>query len=297
MTWKYKHKIGNNQLYTKRCFCCAYGFWSVMLSSSCPCPPSYSFFYLPPLSGWACVDPCQAGAGRFPSIGNGDVTEQRGGDQGIQDLPYPAPGHSPSHPSVWREGSVPGPGADGRLPSVLSFITHAGVPLPQATQPEDMCCFFPHPQHQNLSLGSDPHHRMWCQRNGPGIRVREWGQRAKEKGGKQKQRQRCGGREKVNKRQSPPQAPAWMGLWGREDSKAWPGLLPSCWARGLALAASGTWRGPSSSKDALAWAPALETLLWAWAEAWVCVLLKSTPGASERTRNPGKWFLVQSWGQ
>ena len=50
----------------------------------------------------------------------------------------------------------------------------------------------------------------------------------REKGGKQKQRQRCGGREKVNKRQSPPQAPAWMGVWGREDSKAWPGLLPSC---------------------------------------------------------------------
>lgn len=145
-----------------------------MLSSSCPCPPSYSFFHLPPLSGWA-------DAGRFPGVGNGDVTEQRGGDQGIQGPAYPAPGHSPSHPSVWREGSVPGPGADGRLPSVLSVITHAGVPLPQATRPEDMCCFFPHLQPQNPSLGSDPHHRMWCQRNGSGIRVRERGQCTKER--------------------------------------------------------------------------------------------------------------------
>lgn len=190
----------------------------------------YSFFYCL-LSGWACR-PRQAGAGRFLALEMGMWLNK--GVETRESRTFHTQPQATAPPTLGVEGrSVPGPGADGRLPSVLSFITHAGVPLPQATQPEDMCCFFPHPQHQNLSLGSDPHHRMWYREMDlESESESEASVPKKRKEGKQKQRQRCVVEEKVNKRQSlPKHLLGWDYGERRIGSMAWAHLLS--WRSGL----------------------------------------------------------------
>lgn len=169
MTWKYKHKIGNNQLYTKGAFV----VHMVFGQSCCPAaaPALRPTLLLPaPLSGWACVDPCQAVL-EDSKCGNGDAWLNKGVETRESRTFHTQPQATAPPPLGVEEGVSRARGRWGGCRVSFHSLPMQGSPFPSYSA-RRYVLFLPHPQHQNLSLGSDPHHRMWCQRNGPGIRVR-----------------------------------------------------------------------------------------------------------------------------